>query len=197
MKKIIAAVLILLPITAHAFVAKAVICASKGSVAVKFPTANSIFIQQGTLINNVTNMYAADGNYVTQNDVGTGGGDSIAGAVKYTGFGFSIPAGATIKGVRAELNKYSTYSTAQDLYIQLVKAGATAGDNKATLDYWPQTPTIFYYGTPTDMWGTTLTPADVNAANFGIQVGWIFSNTGNNEVVNADYVTLTFYYTVS
>ena len=92
--------------------------------------------------------------------------------LKATGFNFSIPANATICGVYADIQK-SAGGTDQHTYVtdeevKLVKGGVMVGDNAALPGKWPSTDTYFTYGTTNDMWSTTLAPADVNAADFGI-----------------------------
>jgi len=94
-----------------------------------------------------------------------------------TNLGLSIPSTNTICGVVVTINRrnYSLLSlgssTTTDNSILLVKGGSRVGtDHAATGVSWPGTAATASYGASGDMWGTTLTPADVNAGNFGVAI---------------------------
>jgi hypothetical protein len=62
-------------------------------------------------------------------------------------------------------------STTTDNSILLVKGGTRVGtDHAATSVSWPGAAATASYGAPNDMWGTTLTPTDVNASDFGVAI---------------------------
>lgn len=83
---------------------------------------------------------------------------------------------------------------AADNIVKLVKAGSVVGDNKAdTSTAWPATAGDAEYGGQNDLWGTTLTAAQVNASDFGI----VLSATVNAGTAYVDHIELTIYYTVS
>lgn len=89
-----------------------------------------------------------------------------------TTFGFAIPS-ATIDGiqVRVQRNEASLGDNAKDHTIQLIKGGTRSGTNNAdTATNWPTTDTNKDYGGTADLWGNTLSAADVNASNFGVAV---------------------------
>jgi hypothetical protein len=88
-----------------------------------------------------------------------------------TQFGFSIPSG-TIAGVFVEVEERQTggIGICKDLTIQLLKAGAAAGSNKASASAWPGADTFIGYGSSSDLWTTTWSTAEVNASNFGVQI---------------------------
>lgn len=190
--------ILLLAGNADAFLGKSVVaCSKSGAIksATAFPSANTVTLEQGSTVDNPANAYADDGSYVSQGTGASGFGDGLAGAVRYTGFGFSIPTGATILGVVAKWEKYSADpSNTYDASVKLVKAGSAAGDSKSQFVTWPASPTILEYGGQFDLWGNTLTPADVNASNFGLYINWVFTNLGTTPVVFYDYVKLTVYY---
>jgi hypothetical protein len=93
-----------------------------------------------------------------------------------TGFGFAIPASATIVGIACWMWHASTNANyAADLNIRLLKAGALTGTNMArTTTWWANYWETVWYpqnvsgGGPGNLWGTTWTPTDINASNFGI-----------------------------
>src|SRR5665647_558048 len=90
--------------------------------------------------------------------------------LRATQYGFAIPTNASIEGIEVNINRKSDSHNPNvlDNVISLVKAGAIVGDNKAlTANNWPTVLTVATYGGPSDLWGTTWTPAEVNAIDFG------------------------------
>ena len=94
--------------------------------------------------------------------------------LKATGFGFTIPSYASICGVRVQIEKRAQglglWGAIHDYDVKLVKGGSIVGTNKAFGTDWGTSDAVVLHGGTSDMWGTTLTPADVNAANFGVVI---------------------------
>lgn len=89
--------------------------------------------------------------------------------LKATGFNFTIPLDAMITGITVEVERSATaLSALSDSSVRLVQGGVISGDNKAAAGTWPTTDTYQTYGSATDLWGLSLTPADINASNFGV-----------------------------
>lgn len=92
--------------------------------------------------------------------------------LRATGFNFAIPSSASICGIRVEVEKRAgglgIGAWIRDDRVRLIKAGTVLGNNLATSDVWTGSEAYETYGNVTELWGTTLTPADVNAANFGV-----------------------------
>jgi len=84
-----------------------------------------------------------------------------------------------------------TYVSVADNIVKLVKGGSVVGDSKSVAGDWPVDPAWKGYGGPTDLWGTTLTPSDVNAANFGVVLS---ATVGTDAVAYVDAVRLKVYY---
>ncbi len=85
------------------------------------------------------------------------------------GFGFSIPAGATINGIVVTLESSIQDGQARDYFIKIVKNNIITGDNKSTGTFLNVgTFASRTYGSSTDLWGTTWTAADINSSNFGL-----------------------------
>lgn len=117
-----------------------------------------------------------------------------------TGFNFAIPNGATIVGITVSMDKYSTSATSfKDNIIQLTKDGTTVvGSNKADLvANWPGADTDTYttYGGVADLWGTTFTEAEIEAASFGVIIKATNPGT-NNRSARIDHVQITITYTL-
>ena len=82
-----------------------------------------------------------------------------------------VPVDATIVGVEVRYVRQSTGAGGTlDSVIQLIKNGAAQGDNKSAGAAWNVTgDREDLFGGPLDMWGITLTPAEINAAVFGVK----------------------------
>jgi RHS repeat-associated protein len=116
--------------------------------------------------------------------------------------GFNIPSNATINGVYVDVSDYAVSrdddSSICDNVIQLIKGGVAQGSNKAwTCWTYPDAPPDdTYYGSSSDLWGLSLTPADVNSSNFGVRVQGSSVIYTYDVKAGVDFVTVTVYYTV-
>lgn len=142
------------------------------------------------------NCEAADGVF-TATTINTGGPntDDLIG----TGFGFSVPGSAVIKGITLEVNAKDGLNTAVVLEknIRLLKAGVAAGTDKATGLTLSGVAGTFVYGGATDLWGTTWAPSDVNASNFGACVVYTNAGSGVSSTPSVDFMRITVSFTVS
>lgn len=111
--------------------------------------------------------------------------------LKATNFGFSIPSTAVILGVTVEIEKISSASV-QDAAVKLVKGGVVVGNDHSDAALWLTSDTNTYdvYGGVSDMWGIALSPADVNASNFGVVLEALI-NLGTAQV---DHIRITVTY---
>ena len=117
-----------------------------------------------------------------------------------TQYGFAIPTEASITGIEVNINHMSSSRNPNviDNVVSLVKAGTIVGDNKASAVQWPTTLTIATYGNPTDLWGTTWTPTDINSPDFGVALAAFRDNNGNNSRdAIIDTLQITVYYEFS
>jgi hypothetical protein len=81
----------------------------------------------------------------------------------------------------------------QDNTVQLLKLGSPVGSNKALGTTWGLPDTAIGYGSTSDFWGTTWTPADVNATNFGLR--FTAKNTGaSSSTATVDFISITVTY---
>lgn len=108
-------------------------------------------------------------------------------------FGMGIPSNAVIDGIKVEMevpssNRWATNNST----FQLKKAGVLIGDNKiATASV---SANIHTMGSSTDLWGTTWTPAQINAANFGFGFVAGLSSSPNDFSIAVDFVRVTVYW---
>lgn len=114
-----------------------------------------------------------------------------------TNYGFSIPPEATINGIAVTIGRFQNATASgndvRDNVVQLIKGGTIVGSNKAaTGTEWPTSEGIASYGNSSDLWGTTVTPADINASNFGVALAVY---TTNSRTASVDYIQISVTYT--
>ncbi|HEX7905727.1 MAG TPA: T9SS type A sorting domain-containing protein [Chitinophagaceae bacterium] len=92
--------------------------------------------------------------------------------LKATGFNFNIPSYAMICGITVEAECRGTglilTAAIRDNDVRLIKGGVITGNNYAKAGDWGDVDAYRSYGGGADLWGTSLSPADVNSTNFGI-----------------------------
>ncbi len=114
------------------------------------------------------------------------------------GFNLAVPGTATIKSVRVEaLVKSAAGSVTKCASVKLIKGGAIAGNDLATSNasFFGTALTCQSWGTTADpLWGNTLTPTDVNAANFGC--AWAATTT-TAETCSVDMIRIIVAYTLA
>jgi len=119
--------------------------------------------------------------------------------LKASRFGFTIPAGSTINGIKVEVKKADSLRVSSDSDVRIMKGGVVGGTQEANVDTgWPTALTWITYGSATDLWGLAWTPADINALNFGVVVAGI-SDTGLPRPPDGhpavDAIRVTIFYT--
>ena len=144
---------------------------------------------------NETNAFSSDNTYSTETGCTR---NRSSDQIRFTNFGFAIPAGATIDGITVEVERFNSQVGTTDQDIRLLNATSTLvgtdhslGGNWATAD--PNTYVI--YGGAADNWGAGLTAADINSANFGVSIQANTSNTNTSHVLSIDHVRITVDYT--
>ena len=164
-----------------------------------------------TLCVNDNSIGVATGNWTGLTNVGTQNNvyaqasvanSDITNYLKCTGYGFSIPAGATITGITVGPWLNSTW-TMLDNAMQLVKGGAIQATNLATGATLPNgggglagAPTQFIYGSSTNLWGDIWTPANINSANFGAAFAAQRGGFATTQQAAVDAMPITINYTL-
>lgn len=90
--------------------------------------------------------------------------------LRLTGFGLGLPADATVKGLTLRIRHRSAAGEARDREIRLWNGSSLFGSDKKESDSWPSTFGDRTYGSATDTWGASLTPATLDAAGFGVAI---------------------------
>lgn len=141
------------------------------------------------------NAGQADGN-VAQYISTIGFLDENSEYIRATQFGFSVPSNATILGIKAEFDRsVDTPSGVGDYSVLIVKGGSSAGTDQSAGAVWPSTLGVAVFGGATNMWGTTWTPSEINASNFGVQLQ-VINLLGVGEIARLDQIRMTVYYSV-
>lgn len=158
-----------------------------------FPSANNVSTGTGNTWTNPGNGYTSDNTYTTCFVSGAGNTKNLI----YSGFGFSIPAGATIDGIVVEFErKTSTASTFIDGDINLIKTGTTfVGTDQSAGATWSTTESYVTFGSSSNLWGTTWTDTEINASSFGVGHRAIQNNSKNSATASIDHVRITVHYT--
>lgn len=140
-----------------------------------------------------SNVFASDDSYATAT-IDTG---SDTGLLEVTGFNFDIPSEATIEGITVEWEKKKTGggSTMRDSAVRIIKGGVVGSTDKSLASVWPGVDTYVSYGSDSDKWGETWTPADINSPNFGAAISAI-EYGGNFYNLSIDHVRVKVYYTI-
>jgi hypothetical protein len=130
------------------------------------------------------------GNIVSDNATDATNNGSSSNYLVARNYGLSVPVGATVVGitVRIELSEHSPGSETLNARLQ-DENGALIGSGK-TASVTGTTKTVYTYGSTSDLWGATLTPAIVNDADFGVRFWFTTSHD-----IRVDYVTLAVEYT--
>lgn len=167
----------------------------------RFPGTSVSLANAGTSENaeawvNVGNVGADDGTQATIT-AATYDSPDISQLIVASNFGFSIPALATVNGITVEVDRSNAVGAASDNRIQLAKGTTFAdlvGTNKAAaITDWPTALAIASYGGAADLWGTTWTPAEVNASSFALFLS-VQADAANTDV-GVDFIRVTVDYT--
>ena len=115
-------------------------------------------------------------------------------------YGFTIPVGATIVGIEVNVERKSNRTQnggSEDAAMRLVKAGAIQATDRSTGTTYTTGDVVEAHGGATDLWGSTWTPADINAANFGAAFAATKPDpSGQPHDITVDHIQITVYYTV-
>ena len=147
------------------------------------------------------NTATLNGSYATAQQLVSTLGTVTTEYLAVSNFGFSIPTTNTICGISATIYRANTSlislgGSIADNSVMLTTAGALTGSDRASGTNWPNTTiTAANYGSPSDLWGTTVLPTDINNAGFGIGISANIKTTslGVIPIAAIDQITLTVY----
>jgi len=167
------------------------------SVGPIYPTGAADFGGVNCTWANQANIYAEDGSVATCILPGTSSNsDYIVGQ----GYGFSIPAGATINGIQEDtmaMKDTGCTNYAENIDVAILTKNGT-GYYKYKLPSNTLTTSLTYYtsGSSSDLWGGTFTAGDINASTFGAGIK-IVCNGQSGSTVSVDTIRITVTYTLA
>lgn len=132
---------------------------------------------------NDANIKASDGVFATCVP-GAAVTDDLRGGT----FGFTIAGTDTINGIMLEVSAKDATNGVASFNTVVLEGGGSASANRATATTLTTTNTVFTFGSAADLWGTTWTPAQINAAGF---VGNASFNGGAGGVLSVDFFRIT------
>lgn len=153
---------------------------------------------------NPTRIVSSNDSWATTNDYSS----NLSDCLHASNFEFDIPSNAKIVGVEVKIERHFSYGGSngnqrevRDYDVRLLNAsGTTVGNNLANInDDWPLTnDAVTAYGSSSNLWGATLTPAIINDPDFGLrlQVQRVNGNQGN-PTARVDFIEMTVYFTLS
>jgi hypothetical protein len=142
---------------------------------------------------NVSNVKAFDGAYAV-NSVNMPVTGNYSDYIVVTGFGFSIPVGNIIDGIKVSVSRWETNSEVKDYKIRLVKNNVIETVDRLSGVAWPTVNTTRAYGSSSDLWGSTWALSEINSSGFGFAIA--VQKTAGATPVSAriDNVRITVYY---
>jgi hypothetical protein len=161
----------------------------------QYPATDGTVNGAGTAWTNTGRIVSDNNSYSTSNLAANASSEYLYG----TNFNFTIPGTATITGIIVTIGRYSNGASGtsiRDTNVRLIKANTIDPNaNRADLvTDWPFTEVAQTYGSATDMWGTTWTPAQINSTQFGVALS--AQAGGTARVANVDYMRITVCYTL-
>ena len=141
--------------------------------------------------NGLNNVGSSDNQYATAD----GRNSSITNYLKCTGYNFNIPADAIIDGIELNIEGRSL-RTFTDYAVNLVKADTiqTATNYANGNAFRSNNDLTFTYGTPTDLWGTTWLPSEINSTTFGIAFAAQRGPYTRTDTIRVDHMPITIHY---
>jgi hypothetical protein len=102
-------------------------------------------------------------------------------------FSFSIPSDAIVTGIQVYIERYKQAAAdIRDYSIRLEINGSIVGSDHGTGNtLWSNTESVVVYGSPNDLWGLSLTPADVNSSTFGVLTSVYIPSGGSPTIYDA------------
>jgi len=153
----------------------------------------------GTVVDNggADGAWTNPSNAVSINGSTANGDISSAGSktnyLKATNFGFKLPSGAIIDGIKPYIFSYGTRAKTRN--VSLVVGGSLAGTVATSSYVWDSGPLVgvwHSYGGESDTWGLSLTPSDIMSSTFGF--AFTVENTSAGGTAKVDAVAMIVYW---
>lgn len=125
------------------------------------------------------------------------GGGGISNWLVASGFGLAVPPAAVIGGIEVEIRRRSRDGTIADQAVVIVKEGVRGDANHARIEPWQIAYETLVYGGPTDLWGQTWTPDEINSPGFGVALQVLHTDISGNDDAMVDQVRVSVHFTVA
>jgi hypothetical protein len=177
------------------------VAAPPASAGLRSPTANapvrSSAGDNNGFQSNPANAYARDGQFAVDTNSGSGTSTSCTGNSKdkhlFYNFGFSIPVGATVKGIEVRLDaKVDSTSGSPKLCVQLSWNGGTSWTGAKSAAGLTTSTATHILGSGTDTWGRSWTVNNLSNAGFRLRVSSVASSTSRDFSLDWIAVRVTF-----
>ncbi len=144
---------------------------------------------------NVNNVQLEDSAYASFGDL-PGSIGTHTDYLVVSDFGFTLPAGTIINGIKVEVNCSDANLRTSDYSVRILKTGSITGVEKAMGTPYTVTDSYITYGGPTDLWGETWDYKFIDDNKFGVAIA--AQRNKSDDVVTAGQVNnirITVYYT--
>lgn len=118
---------------------------------------------------NISNAAVSDMDYASFGNL-SGGAGSHTDYLAASNFGFDIPDGTSITGIKVEVECSDPNARTSDYSVRLMQKGIVTGDDKAIGTAYTVSDDYMVYGDDKDLWGSAWTYKDVNDTQFGVAV---------------------------
>jgi len=109
-------------------------------------------------------------------------------------FNFNLPPGASIYGIKVDIERSDPNQVTYDYSIRIVKNGNIGSADRASGMAYPAIDEYSTFGSNTDLWGETWAPSDINYSKFGVAIS--ATRKGSGLAGRIDDVKITVYYAV-
>ncbi|MBN1670811.1 MAG: hypothetical protein JXR37_07255 [Kiritimatiellae bacterium] len=142
-------------------------------------------------------VWVNPGNVVASEDAYAAATVSQGTSTRYlwaSNFSFSVPAAAEIIGIEVVVERLDGDGKNCDSEVRLVKAGTVStATNASSGASWSKFGETVVFGDPASLWNTTWTPAELNAADFGVVLAATRSNNGSADA-QVDHIQVAVTY---
>ncbi len=109
---------------------------------------------------------------------------------------FDIPAAATITGIEVSVKRRagSFATSVSDNAVRLIKGGTIGTTDRSIAAAWPLAYGTATYGSSSDLWGLTWTPAEINDPSFGASLS--AKGTASDRAI-VDQMTVKVYFSIT
>ncbi|MGH2552430.1 MAG: hypothetical protein ACRDEB_01870, partial [Chitinophagaceae bacterium] len=144
---------------------------------------------------NVNNVQTEDENYASFGNLPETTGSHTDYLVTKD-FGFTIPGGTIINGIKVEIKCFDPNARTSDYSVRILKTGTITGTEKAAGKPYPASNDYMVYGGSTDLWGETWDYKFIDDNQFGVAIA--AQRNKEDDITTdgqVDNIKITVYYT--